>query len=112
MVDQMVTRSRERCQGPQCGIRRIEVRGRAGEGAVRLSPNEWMKAEQLGETFWLYIVVNCASQPHLWVMNDPASKLEPEGEIKLTSYRVDQWDWRTVAERKDVEYQVERKPNE
>jgi len=106
-----------RSHGPGGEIRRIEVKGRAGEGAVRLSPNEWLKAQQLGETltimkgkrsgsFWLYIVVNCAGEPRLWVMQDPTAKLEPEEEIKVTSYRVDRGAWRAVAELRDVTYDV------
>ena len=71
---------------------------------MRLTPNEWMKAEQLGETFWLYIVVNCASKPQLWVMQDPACKLEPEEEIEVTSYLVEPGAWRTAAEHCDVSY--------
>jgi len=95
-----------RSHGPGGEIRRIEVKGRAGEGAVRLSPNEWLKAQQLGETFWLYIVVNCAGEPRLWVMQDPASRLEPEEEIRVTSYLVDRSAWRTVAERHNVSYET------
>jgi hypothetical protein len=93
-----------RSHGPEGEIRRIEVKGRAGEGAVRLSPNEWMKAQQLGESFWLYIVVNCANEPQLWVMPDPASKLKPEEEVRVTSYFVDRGAWRAAAEPRDVSY--------
>jgi hypothetical protein len=95
-----------RSHGPQGEVRRIEVKGRAGEGAVRLSPNEWLKAQQLGETFWLYIVVNCASEPRLWVMQNPAAKLEPEEEIRVTSYRVTRGAWQAVAEQRAVSYEI------
>jgi hypothetical protein len=37
------------------GVRYIEVKGRAGQGAVELSENEWLKAEQLGGDYWRYI---------------------------------------------------------
>jgi hypothetical protein len=93
-----------RSHGPGDEMQRIEVKGRAGEGAVRLSPNEWLKAQQLGETFWLYIVVNCASEPRLWVMQDPASRLEPEEEVQVTSYRVEHSAWRAIAEQREVSY--------
>jgi SNF2 family DNA or RNA helicase len=96
-----------RSHRPDGEVRRIEVKGRAGEGAVRLTPNEWMKAEQLGETFWLYIVVNCASEPQLWVMQDPTSKVEPEQEIKVTSYLVHQRSWQSMADRKPFGYDAE-----
>lgn len=38
------------------GVRRIEVKGRKRGGAVRLTTNEWYKAQQLGDTYWLYVV--------------------------------------------------------
>jgi hypothetical protein len=89
-------------------VRRIEVKGRAGVGAVRLSPNEWTQAQQLGETFWLYIVVNCADEPQLYVIENPTARLEPEEEIRVTSYFVDRGAWRAVAERREVEYETGR----
>jgi hypothetical protein len=93
-----------RSRGPDDALRRIEVKGRAGMGAVRLSPNEWTQAQQLGETFWLYIVVNCASDPQLWVMQDPAAKLQPDEEVTVTSYLVRKRSWQGIAERRDVDY--------
>ena len=41
---------------PVTGVRRIEVKGRKRGGAVRLTTNEWYKAQQLGDTYWLYVV--------------------------------------------------------
>lgn len=91
-----------RSRGLDGEIRRIEVKGRAGVGAVRLSANEWNQAHQLGETFWLYIVVGCAHEPELWVMQNPAAKLDPEEEITVTSYLVKQSSWQTAAKRCNV----------
>jgi hypothetical protein len=54
-----------------------------------------MKAQQLGETFWFYIVVNCVS--NTGVMQDPVSMLEPE-EIRVTNYFVDRRAWSAAAE--------------
>jgi SNF2 family DNA or RNA helicase len=85
-------------------IRRIEVKGRAGVGNVRLSANEWMQAKQLGESFWLYIVVNCAIDPQLYVLQNPAATLEPYEEVTVTSYLINRRSWQAVAERRDVEY--------
>jgi len=87
-------------------VRRIEVKGRAGVGPVRLSPNEWTQAQQLGETFWLYIVVNCATEPRLYVIENPAAKLAPREEIRVTSYFVNRGAWRSVAEPRDVIYEA------
>ena len=51
---------------PVSGVRRIEVKGRTRGQPVRLTTNEWYKATQLGDTFWLYVV---------W---DPLGKPDPE----------------------------------
>jgi Domain of unknown function (DUF3883) len=51
---------------PVEGIRRIEVKGRTRGQPVRLTTNEWYKAQQLGESYWLYVV---------W---DPLGKPDPE----------------------------------
>ena len=37
-------------------MRRIEVEGRRAGRPVRLTTNEWYKAQQLGDTYWLYVV--------------------------------------------------------
>ena len=41
---------------PVAGVRRIEVKGRKRGQPVRLTTNEWYKARQLGDTYWLYVV--------------------------------------------------------
>jgi hypothetical protein len=52
--------------------RAIEVKGRAGMGDIDISENEWAKACNLREQYWLYVVFGCASsQPHLIKVNDP-----------------------------------------
>jgi hypothetical protein len=93
-----------RSLGPGREVRRIEVKGRAGMGAVRLSANEWTQAQQLGDSFWLYIVVNCATDPRLYVMQNPAVKLQPDEEVTVTSYLIHRRSWQEIAERRDVTY--------
>ena len=47
-------------------LRRIEVKGRAGENLpVELTPNEWVQAGRHRETFWLYVVWNAKTAPRL-----------------------------------------------
>src|SRR6266849_4685014 len=41
---------------PVAGIRRIEVKGRRRGQPVRLTTNEWYKATQLADSYWLYVV--------------------------------------------------------
>src|SRR5205823_1808493 len=39
----------------------IEVKGRAVSGDVFLTDNEWAKAANLRDRYWLYVVLGCAS---------------------------------------------------
>ena len=41
---------------PVEGIRRIEAKGRTRGHPIRLTTNEWYKAAQLGDSYWLYVV--------------------------------------------------------
>ena len=51
---------------PVTSIRRIESKGRKRGQTIRLTTNEWYKAVQLGDSYWLYVV---------W---DPLGKPSPE----------------------------------
>jgi len=53
-------------------VRFIEVKGRAGVGAVALTKHEYDTAVRLANDYWLYTVFNCAGTPQLHVVNDPA----------------------------------------
>jgi len=54
----------------------IEVKGRAGVGDVEITENEWAKACNLRDRYWLYVAFNCASsQPRLLRVQDPFGKL-------------------------------------
>jgi hypothetical protein len=54
----------------------IEVKGRAAVGDIQVSENEWAKACNLREKYWLYVVYDCAShQPRLIEIQDPFAKL-------------------------------------
>ena len=78
--------------------RYIEVKGRAGEGGVALTPNEWIKAQRFGKDYWLYVVVNCKTNPQLFLIQDPAAKLNPKEEVSVVRYMVNLSDWRKAAE--------------
>ena len=50
----------------------IEVKGRAGSGSVEVSDNEWAKACNLRNEYWLYVVYDCAGpRPRTLRVNDP-----------------------------------------
>jgi len=54
----------------------IEVKGRAGIGDVELTENEYIKACNLRDRYWLYVVFECAkSAPRLLRVQDPFGKL-------------------------------------
>lgn len=58
------------------GPNAIEVKGRAGVGEIEVSDNEWAKACNLRDRYWLYVVFNCAgSHPELHRIQDPFGKL-------------------------------------
>ena len=48
---------------PVNGVRRIEVKGRRRGQPVRLTTNEWYKAQQLGDTYWLYVIWDPLEDP-------------------------------------------------
>ena len=57
-------------------VRSIEVKGRAGRGAIQMEANEWKQACHLGERYWLYVVFDCATPaPRLVRVRDPFAKL-------------------------------------
>lgn len=75
----------------QGGYRYIEVKARAGIGAVTLTLNEWVMANRLGGEYWLYVVERAADNPVLYLIQDPAANLKPEEEIEIVRYVVRDW---------------------
>lgn len=58
-------------------VRRIEVKGRQKGQPVRLTTNEWYKAQQLAETYWLYVVWDpLGENPEIVKIQNPAAKLD------------------------------------
>jgi superfamily II DNA or RNA helicase len=94
-------------RGPNGEVRYIEVKGRAATGAVELSANEWLKAEQLGLDYWLYVVTEAVRSPSLHLVQDPAHRLSEQEVVPQVRYRVAQEGWHRVAEL-PAEYKVNR----
>jgi len=69
-------------------IRYIEVKARAGTGDVALTQNEWFKAKRFGDDYYLYAVMNAATNPELYVIHNPAERLKPEERIEVVRYIV------------------------
>ncbi|KAB7726654.1 DUF3883 domain-containing protein [Rudanella paleaurantiibacter] len=54
-------------------VRFIEVKGRAGVGEIALSANEYRTAQRLQQDYFLYVVYDCATNPTVHVIQNPAS---------------------------------------
>lgn len=69
----------------------IEVKGRAGVGLVELTWSEFAKSQELGDDYWLYVVLDCRSPaPRLYCVRNPAATLAGSWRPTLdVRYRVD-----------------------
>src|SRR5213083_1320835 len=65
----------------------IEVKGRAAIGEIALTANEYKTAQRLGDDYWLYVVFNCASQPQVTTIQNPAC-FDWEPLSKIDCYRI------------------------
>ncbi|GAK56805.1 helicase domain-containing protein [Candidatus Vecturithrix granuli] len=63
--------------------RYIEVKGRALEGTVELTENEWKQAANQRGKYYLYVVYHCADHPQLYINRDPFGRLvaKPKGGV-------------------------------
>jgi len=87
-----------RSKAPDGSFRYIEVKTRAREGKIALTPNEWLMAHRLGNEYWLYVVVN-PKTPELYTIQNPAEKLKPEEEVEVVRYIVTDWKNAATKER-------------
>jgi superfamily II DNA or RNA helicase len=71
-------------------IRYIEVKARAGVGAVTLTQNEWFKAQRLGDDYYLYVVWNIGRDPNPrpYVIRNPAATLQVDQKVEIVRYIV------------------------
>lgn len=82
--------------------RYIEVKGRSGsDGSVMLSENEMNRLAQLGDAAWLYIVVNCKSNPELFRIPNPAKSLKFEKKTKGVQYFLPMQEWKSKVGSKE-----------
>lgn len=66
--------SRKRPEGAEgyTEMKYIEVKGRSFVGEVGLTSNEYHTAVRLKQDYWLYVVFNCATEPEIQIIQDPA----------------------------------------
>ena len=69
-------------------VRCIEVKARAGREPVVLTRNEWHKAKQLKDAYYLYVVFNAAAEPELHRIQNPAERLPNVRPITEVRYQV------------------------
>ena len=68
--------------------RAIEVKGRGKTGDVEVSANEWAKACNLRDGYWIYAVYDCATpSPRFFRVQDPFGKLlaKSKGSVMIKS---------------------------
>jgi len=80
-----------RSQDSHGNYRYIEVKARAKEGAIALTPNEWLMAQRLKDEYWLYVVANAASNPELYLIQNPTAQLNPDKMVDIVRYVVKNW---------------------
>ena len=69
-------------------IRCIEVKARAVRAPIVLTRNEWHKARQLKDAYYLYVVFNAATEPELHRIQNPALRLPNVRPITEVRYQV------------------------
>lgn len=75
------------------GRRAIEVKGRASTGDVEVSSNEWARAANLRDGYWLYVVYGCATPtPRLARVQDPFGNLlaKAKGSVLVSAASISQ----------------------
>ena len=83
---------------PDGEVQSIEVKGRAGRGAIEMEANEWKQACHLGERYWLYVVFDCATPaPRLVRICNPFDKLLAS-ERAVSTYSISQTSLLKAAE--------------
>ena len=80
-------------------VRYIEVKSRAETGAVALTQNEWFKARRFREEYWLYIVVNAATNPILYTIINPAENLNVQEKVEVVRFLVPLEEWKSKGVR-------------
>lgn len=69
-------------------MRYIEVKARAQTGPVALTQNEWFKAQRFTHDYYLYAVMNAATNPELFIIQNPAETTVPEQRVEVVRYLI------------------------
>ncbi len=67
----------------------IEVKGKSNYGDIEITPNEWKKAKEMENNYFLYVVYECSdSFPSLKIVRNPAKKLSTNYDTHYNRYKV------------------------
>jgi superfamily II DNA or RNA helicase len=79
-----------RSKDAQGNPRYIEIKARAGVGAVALTQNEWFKAQRLGDSYYLYVVWNASKDAHSspLIIQNPAQNLTVDEKLEIVRYMI------------------------
>ena len=77
-----------RSKTPDGKIRCIEVKARSDRAPVVLTSNEWFRAKQLKDDYFLYVVLNAATQPELYIIRNPANQITDVTQVTEVRYQV------------------------
>ncbi len=69
-------------------IRYIEVKARAGKGDIALTRNELLKARDLKDNYFLYVIMDALTHPSLKIIQNPAEKLSMIPKTEIVKYIV------------------------
>lgn len=86
-------------------IRYVEVKARANEGEVALTPNEWFKAKRFKDQYWLYVVSNARTNPILSCIQNPAENLAATEKVEVVRFVITAEEWKS---KKQEEYRCPR----
>lgn len=87
--------------GDENETRYIEVKARKNEGAIALTQNEWFKAKRFRDQYYLYIVTNANTTPALYIIQNPAEKIEPVEKVEVVRFIIKTKEWKDKSEKID-----------
>ncbi len=77
-----------RSKTPDGKVRCIEVKARADRTPVVLTSNEWFRAKQLKDDYFLYVVLNASTQPELYIIQNPAEQISAVRQTTEVRYQI------------------------
>lgn len=69
-------------------VRCIEVKARSDHAPVVLTSNEWFRAKQLKDDYFLYVILNASTQPELYIIQNPAEQISAVRQTTEVRYQI------------------------